>query len=59
MLLSYVDSRNNFMDDIHKYSYKLCLFIFLETIIFGELTIISSKERMTKNTVFAGATSIN
>jgi len=37
-----------------------CLFTFLVTIIiFGELTSATSKERMTTNIIFAGATPIN
>jgi len=45
---------------ITKFSLHLFVYLFLVTIIiFGELTSATSKERMTMNIIFVGATPIN
>jgi len=44
---------------ITNYSLHLFTFFFVTIIIFGELTSATSKERMTTNIIFVGATSIN
>jgi len=44
---------------IKKFSLYLFLYFFCNNFNIGELTSATSKERMTMNTIFAGATPIN
>jgi len=45
--------------DFKGYKFFLCLLFFVAIIIFGELTSVTSNERMTTDIIFAGATPIN
>ena len=44
---------------LHFFLILVCLLFLVTIIIFGELTSATSKERMTTNIVFVGATPIN
>jgi len=44
---------------ITNFSLHLFVYFFVTIIIFGELTSTTSKERITMNIIFAGATPIN